>query len=485
MEKEWKRILRPFRRRLAVQAAIRATCISGLFALPVWLILALALCLFDIGPRHPAAWVLPAWALLFGLLYLLRYRPTERETARRLDALCGMDRIATAVEFSESESVLCALQREDAAQRLAQIDVRALRMEIPARPAIGCLILAVMIAAAGQIPQPVAERVQVYMMEKIPALQRRESEEAAALRGMLEELRAEVESGSLEEADKAALLERLDEMLARLDAGYADIAALQEIQTAMDGMEQTVKELTPRDTYMAAMIEFESLRLLGEAIFDQNMDVVTMILESMGRQLHEKEDMEQVNALMDLVYDINASLAKPLRDNGQEQLRQGMMMFAGGLESAAQMVYNHRDNAKMIDTALDTAETYIRDYLGVPEAGERYDPYANMPREPGTQSGGGVSAAAAEPQEKPLSRTETEYVYNPPAALKASSYIPGALDESGGEQRIQAEARERPTGAVPYGEVYGAYYAEYLRLLADEAFPQELRESAEAYMNGL
>ncbi len=277
---------------------------------------------------------------------------------------------------------------------------------------------------------------------------------------------------------------RLDELLTRLDEGYADIAAVQEIRDAMTGMEQTVQELTPRDTYTAAMIEYESLQKLGEAIYDQNMDTVVMILDSMGRRLHEKTGMEQVDALMNLVYDVNGSLAKPLRDNSQEQLRQAMMMFAGGLESAAEMVYNGRDNTQMIDTALETVETYIRDYLGVPEEGERYDPFAHMDYGKGSKPSGAPSAEAAN-VEKPKSRMETEYVYDPPEALKASGYQPGALNERGERQRLSADTRERPTGAVPYGEVYGRYYAAYLSMIEDETFPQALREAAQAYMNGL
>ena len=485
MEKELKRVMRPFRARLTAEAAIRAACTSGVFVLPVWLALALVRRALGGSGARLAAWMLLAWTLLFAALYAFRYRLTKEKAARRLDALCGLDRMATAVEFSGNDGVLCRLQREDAARHLAAADPKALRITLPVPALSACLVLAVLIAATPQIPQHVVDSVKACAVEAIPGLQRQESEEAIALRAMIENLRGEVESGGLKDADRDALLARLDEMSARLDAGYADIAALQEIQAAMNGMQETVKELTPRDTYMAAMIEFESLQMLGEAIFDQNMDVVVMILESIGRQLHEKEGMEQVNALMNLAYDVNASLAKPLRDNGQEQLRQGMMTFAAALESAAEMAYGGRDNTKMIDMALDTIETYIREYLGVPEEGERYDPYANRVYEPGTKAGAGASSQAAQPEEKPLSRTETEYVYDPPKALKASGYVPGALDKSGEEQRIRAEEKDRPTGAVPYGEVYGAYYAEYLRLLSDDTFPQALRDAAEAYMNGL
>lgn len=339
-----------------------------------------------------------------------------------------------------------------------------------------------MIAAVPMIPEAMVERVQALVLTAAPAIQ--ESEEVAALREMMQTLRADVEASDIDSAERTKLLARLNELFARLDEGYADIAAVQEVRDAMAGMQQTVQELTPRDTYMAAMIEYESLRLLGEAIYDQNMDTVIMILDSMGRQLHEKTGMEQVDALMNLVYDVNGSLSKPLRDNEQDQLRQGMMMFAGGLESAAEMAYNGRENRQMIDAALETIETYIRDYLGVPEVQERYDPFANMENGRGNKSA--IAAASeAESVEKPKSRMETEYIYEPPKALKASGYRPGALNERGERQRLKADTREHPAGTVPYGEVYGTYYAAYLELIADETFPEELRETAQAYMNGL
>ena len=438
MEKEISRALRPFQKKLAAEAALRAVCVSGLFALPVWLALALARRCFGGAVGRPEALMLPVWALLAAALYALCYRPTQKRLAVRLDALCGMDRVATAMEFSGDSGVLCRLQREDTADRLKKTDVRALPMRWPKK----------------------------------------------ALREMMQTLRADVAESDIDAAERAKLVARLDELLTRLDEGYADIAAVQEIRDAMTGMEQTVQELTPRDTYTAAMIEYESLQKLGEAIYDQNMDTVVMILDSMGRRLHEKTGMEQVDALMNLVYDVNGSLAKPLRDNSQEQLRQAMMMFAGGLESAAEMVYNGRDNTQMIDTALETVETYIRDYLGVPEEGERYDPFAHMDYGKGSKPSGAPSAEAAN-VEKPKSRMETEYVYDPPEALKASGYQPGALNERGERQRLSADTRERPMGAVPYGEVYGRYYAAYLSMIEDETFPQALREAAQAYMNGL
>ena len=115
----------------AAEAALRAVCVSGLFALPVWLALALARRCFGGAVGRPEALMLPVWALLAAALYALRYRPTQKRLAARLDALCGMDRVATAMEFSGDSGVLCRLQREDTADRLKKTDVRALPMRWP------------------------------------------------------------------------------------------------------------------------------------------------------------------------------------------------------------------------------------------------------------------------------------------------------------------------------------------------------------------
>ena len=91
--------------------------------------------------------MLPVWALLAAALYALRYRPTQKRLAARLDALCGMDRVATAMEFSGDSGVLCRLQREDTADRLEKTDVRALPMRWPKKALAACCVLVIGLAS--------------------------------------------------------------------------------------------------------------------------------------------------------------------------------------------------------------------------------------------------------------------------------------------------------------------------------------------------
>ena len=476
---ELKKALRPFMRMLAAESAIRSVLSGGVMALSVGFVLALV-CRIT-GRLMPWRNMLALWAAAAALLYLLRYRPTREKLARRLDAAAGtQDRISTMVEFAGRESALHELQREDAVNRLQALSASCMRIRMPVGAALACVCLGALIACVPLIPDSVIAR--------IPGAQQQESEEAAMLRGKIMELRAAVESGGLEAADEEKLLRQVDALLAQLDAGRMDIAALQSIREMMEQTSQTVVELTPRDTYTAAMLEFESLKPLGEAIFKKNMDVVTLVFDNIRYELGRKEGTEQVNALMDLVYDINASLAKPLRDNSQDNLRQGMMMLAGGFETAAQMVYNRRDNSQMIETAIEGAETYIREFLGVASDEERYDPYdeirAQRANNPG-QISKVYTVGAAAVQEVVLSPAETEHVYDPPQGAGKSSYVPGAADESGAVQRMPAPKDKGKDGTVPYGKVYGTYYARYLQQAADGMIPEGLEDALEAYFNGI
>lgn len=478
MEIDMKKALKPFMRRLAAEAALRSAIAAALIVLPAWLVLMGAYRVFGVGEcalsYMPAAFVLAACGF-YGFLY----RPTKRKLAKRLDEAGELeDRVSTMVEFERREGVFYAMQREEAAGRLAQCSPRLLRIRFSRPAAAACVLLALLTGVVAWIPQEIVAR--------LPFARETESEEAVMLREKISSLRAAIEESDIGEEDQRALLTQVDELLEQLNLGRMDIAALKQISEMMKGMEKTVEDLTPRDTYAAALMEFESLSALGEAIFDENIDVVNLVFDSMAYQLHGKEGMEQVNALMNLVYDIQASLAKPIRDTSQETLRQGMMMLAGGLESAAEMAYGKRDNTLMIDTAIDGAKIYVREFLGVSGEEERYDPYANKSwAEEGAVEVSLAPAASVKTEQTTLSPAQTVYVYDPPQAVLLSSYQPGEMDEAGNIQRIIAPKDERLDGTVPYGSVYGAYYARYLEEAASGVFPADIEQEIKAYFDGI
>ena len=52
-------------------------------------------------------------------------------------------------------------------------------------------------------------------------------------------------------------------------------------------------------------------------------------------------------------------------------------------------------------------------------------------------------------------------------------------------QRILAPRDEKQDGTVPYGQVYGPYYARYLEAISGDAVPEALQEAVKAYFDGI
>ena len=89
----------------------------------------------------PGLW-LPVGLALAGtagftpVFYFRRFRPTEKESARRIDR-CGLEeRAITMVEYAEDDSYLAQRQREDAAEKLAAMDAARIRITVPAAASV-------------------------------------------------------------------------------------------------------------------------------------------------------------------------------------------------------------------------------------------------------------------------------------------------------------------------------------------------------------
>lgn len=65
------------------------------------------------------------------LFYLIKFRPTDVKNARRLDSLGLQERLVTMVEYTNDDSYMASLQREDAKSALARLDAKSLKIIIP------------------------------------------------------------------------------------------------------------------------------------------------------------------------------------------------------------------------------------------------------------------------------------------------------------------------------------------------------------------
>ncbi len=474
MDDNQKKVLRPLRRKFIAEAAIHSVLSGGLIVLPIWLIAAVIERAAGLE-RASFIWMPLVWAAISLLFCGIRYRPSGKQMAKRIDALDHRDSVGTMLEFADSPSIVCKLQREDALNRLKKLEPSALKIRVSVPALIACLILGMGIVLVEAAPE--------NAFAWLPIERRAESEEHAMLREKVAQMREAVQASGLNDKQKEELLTQLDEMEAQIENGSMDMSMLTEISRRMDEMTTSVDQQAPLASYAQALLDQETLKDLGTAILDEDMKAVRSALHDIGDRLTSVEGNDQINAIMAVVYDIGATLRRPLQDEGQAKLTHAMVILSGDLENAAAANYEHRDNHKMIRRALESAGDRIEQFLGGDQAYEEEEEATAA--EAGTQAAYRPHTFKDGENFKKQPPSETEYVYDPPESVRGIEYVPGEIGKDGARQRVLAPEDKTKDGTVPYGKVFGRYYAQYLDEQSEGSLPETLKEEIEAYFNGM
>jgi len=81
------------------------------------------------------------------IFYFKRFRPTDLTNARRIDSLGLDERLVTMVEYSNDNSYIANIQRNDARAALAKVDTKQIKIKISTAIIISVIICAVFGAA--------------------------------------------------------------------------------------------------------------------------------------------------------------------------------------------------------------------------------------------------------------------------------------------------------------------------------------------------
>lgn len=110
-----------YRKKLIVEAVLRSLMMSAIIAFSVSAVLALALWLAPVGGTwYAVGTLLFLLVALTPMFYFFKYRPNDRDIARRLDRLGLEERMITMTEFGESgnDSYIVKRQKADAESAL-------------------------------------------------------------------------------------------------------------------------------------------------------------------------------------------------------------------------------------------------------------------------------------------------------------------------------------------------------------------------------
>ena len=360
-------VIRPFRTRLVLYAAIRALLTALTAGCLTWGAVILVSKIRRTGAGSLPLTVATVVAAAVFFLALIVFFPSKKETARQIDALGLKERVSTMVALKNDPSWIAFLQRDDALRTIDMTETRGMRTGIH-RLSVILLLLALIFAAAcwfgpaawfARAADPldeVWEQVLEMLREEETRLNERGEE---TLSGEMQDL---IES--LEGMDHENVLRAVGEI---------------------NGTEESAKDAARN----------------GEASRGAMKEMLNVLEEARRALLGEEEE------------------------EAAEEGEEGQMQPGGEMEA-------------------------LMPGMGV--EGEDGMPMSQDGEERGEENG--MGPGNGEPGMDGVSR-QTEPVYDP------------------------------ISGSVPYGDVFSAYYSEYLRDAEDGEIPFEVQEAARAYFAGL
>ena len=474
-----KDILKPFKRRLMAEAWIRSAVLGAMIAAAVAVVL---------GGVH---WFLPqtitgtgiliAFAVVLvlgtGLSLVLLYRPTERDTARRLDSL-GMDeRVETMLEYEHDDSPAAHLQREETMTRLQGINSRTLKFSVSKTLLMLCGALFVCATVLLFIPD-----IRAFCRPPLV----NELNEMAKDSDLSDEFRAELEE-ILQDLEK-----ELEESKDQKDVDQA-------LDSAMDRLDESVDKEVSREELGDTLKDYEDLKELGEAIQKGDRNQVSSALEHLKEAIEGDPDKKQ-------------SVAQQLQD----ALNESKIDASNDLREALENLKNGLSDAEApMEEVLDRAEVEINDALNKQQnaqtlgdqmkeqLGEQKTP-GDGQENPGEQEGDGTDHGSSSDQGTESNGGEQEggqsgiegdgdAIQDPTGNHSRPGHTTDAGSDGvtegggvgGGQTNMKDHVYDPQLGDVSYGQVYAAYVADFLAQAERGELSADVVEAMNAYFESL
>ncbi|MBQ3100049.1 MAG: hypothetical protein IJC50_03570 [Clostridia bacterium] len=259
-------------------------------------------------------------------------------------------------------------------------------------------------------------------------------------------------------------------------------------EEAIEELEAMLEEEITKDEIGDALMRYELTKELGNAIKRVNPDLVTRAIDRLETKLTEDHS---------LVFELATTISRAMGESNisdEDPLNAALKSFSTDMRKI-----NKDQNFKELPAAMDRAEAAIIEALLEQEAmeeelekveetveqvkaeviGEESEEPANEPGEPGEEQN--QSQEGEEPADN-----------QNPEGLPGQNGQPMPGDEGGdegsmfGNENDMTEGMYDPVmGSVGYGEVYAAYYIEYLLSLEEGEIPLSLQELLDQYFSSL
>ena len=419
--------------------------------------------------------------LSFLTAFFIRY-PTRKCVAARVDAMGLKERASTMLEFQNVNTEIAQLQRTDAIAHIKNASPKQMALQIRKTEYLLCVVSICLAFTMLVLPF----NVFAFGGPSVP----NNDEQQEAVKELIAQLREEVKEAELEEQLKESLNQIIDELEEDLQNAESELDQAAEIQQAIKEMQELMEKALTKYKIGEALQKYELTRTLGEAISGGNAEKVSAALDNLETSLIEDTS---------LVAQLSEKISAALRDSGvaeDDSLYTALAEFSDTLillditnEAFADSLSTVFNDAEAAILAALEKQAAIKEQLGQLEEtmkDAKDDVLGNEKEEKpeAEPTGEGEKPDGEQPEgEKPEGeKPEGERPEDKPA------------DSQGGEVQAEGEGSGNTmtegiydpiSGSVTYGEVFAAYYAQYLEALEAGEVPEELQEIIDQYFSAL
>ncbi len=449
-------VLKPFRKRLTVEALGRSAVLSGLIASCIAVILGILHLLFPRAVTRLGILLVFAGAFITGVLVLFFFvfRPSKRETAKRLDSLGLSERVETMLEYEHSTAPAAKLQRLDTLERLKTVKAKDVRIRIPKLMTMLCAIFFVCASVLLFLPE-------VNAFSRHPIIN--------ALNQMIPD------SGLSEEfrEDLEQIIEDLEE---NLNNSENDEEREQAIENAMGQIDDSVKKENSRGDLGGTLQNYGDLKELGEAIQNGDKEGVSSALDKLQEQMTDNPEKQQ-SVADQLQNALEESEVDPDND-----LYEALENMKDGLTSPDQS----------LEETMDKAESEIGDALDKQENAENLgeqlkEQLENAKPSDSSENGEGQEGEGQEGEGEAGNQGEGQQPgqNGQQGGDSQNDGQNGSGNGSGGNAGMNEMIEDPDRGSVKYGTVYASYFAEFLKQAEEGQLPDSVVTAMNEYLENL
>lgn len=424
------------------------------------------------------------FAVTFLSVFFIRYFPTNKKVASRIDGLGLKERVSTMLDNKENQSPMAQMQREDAFLHIKKITPKDMKIYFSKKMAVLCTVSILMAAAMLALPHDILSFAEPK--------DENELKQEQIIKDMIEELREEVKKSQLEEE----LKEKIDEIIDKLEEDIKKTDSALEQAGKIDEAKKEISELLEKEITKnkigAALQNYRLTQALGLAISSGDTEKISLVLDGLEIMLNQDKD---------LVKELADTIKKALSESGVEagdKLYDALYDFADNLEKVdIQSSELEKELGEIFDKAEEAINAALEKQKIIESEKEKLEDIMSGAKEEllETKDGEGGTPLTGDGGKQP-----GEGEGNQPGGEQPGGNQPGGEqlgggdngegeggDEAsdGGNQNGEDDRTEGiydpVSGNVSYGEVFAVYYAEYLKAIEKGSVPEYLQEIMDKY----